>query len=111
MYDMIKTGSWSQGQLTGDDLVELFVSKSVYHANYTKLFPKAKEYAELEKWLDGSKDAPSNFELFGVEKQLYTFKDLKTILETYELQGKRKKVGDGKVGVAKTSGKGKQRAN
>jgi hypothetical protein len=118
LYRMIKDGSWTIGPVTGTELVEIFVSNSVWHANYTKLFPKLNDHPDVLKWLKNTDDAPSGFDIFGVERHMYTFKDLRKLLDAREvgvgMKGKRK-LGVGssieKGGSRKKpSGKGKERA-
>lgn len=100
MHQMVADGTWTLKTLTGDELIEVFVSKSVWHANYSKLFPRVKNFPLLVKWLGNVADAPSNMEIFGVEKGTYTFKDLKEVLERMEeakvKQNKRGEKGKGK---------------
>ena len=81
MYRMMADGTWTLKSLTTDELIEVFISKSVWHANYSKLFPKVPEYPQIVKWLKGDSDAPSNIDVFGLDKQLYTFKDLRNVLD------------------------------
>jgi hypothetical protein len=118
MYQMVANGSWTMKTLTGVELIEVFVSKSVWHSSYSKLFPKVKNFALLQKWLENAKDAPSSLDVFGAEKQTYTFKDLKDVLETLEAarakKGKRKgsdsmPKGSPKRKEKKVTGKGKGR--
>ena len=125
MYWMIKEGDWTLKTLTSDELVEIFVSQSVWHASYRKLFPKVKDHADLLEWLENKPDGSSNVEVFGVEKQFYTFKDLQKFLDASGMvsdaveetkkrsrtsagqEQKREKKGKKKM-EASGSGKGKQ---
>ena len=64
-------------------------------------------------WFEGSGDAPSNFDLFGIEKQSYTLKDLEDVLEKLKKEklkrkGKESKVGGSKKEKKHSSRKGKQ---
>jgi hypothetical protein len=117
MYQIITDGSWTLKTLTNVELIEVFVSKSVWHGSYSKLFPKVKTFPPLKKWLEGGPDAPSNMDVFGVEKQLYTFKDLKDVLENLEERAKKtkRKVSDtvqkgSSKRKEKSTGKGKEHA-
>jgi hypothetical protein len=98
MHRMIHDGTWTLDPVSADDLVEIFVSKSVYHANYSKLFGKAQEYPQIMSWLRNDNDCSSSYDVFGVQKSLYTFRDLKAVLE-----GLDPKSGE-------SSGKGKRKA-
>lgn len=85
MHRMMKEGVWTFKTLTADELVEIFVSRSVWHASYRKLFPKVQSYPALLQWLENTSDGPSNVEVFGVEKQSYTFKDLQNFFDASEV--------------------------
>jgi hypothetical protein len=94
MLRMLSDGSWTLKRPSSDELVEVFVSKSVWHANYSKLFPKARGFPAVLKWLEHGHDLPSNMDIFGVEKQSYSFRDLREVLDDLEVirttKGKRK---------------------
>jgi hypothetical protein len=91
---MVSDGSWMLNQPTSDEIIEIFVSKSVWHANYSKLFPRARNFEVVLQWLEHGHNSPSNVDVFGVEKQFYSFKDLRDVLDKLELacmkKGKRK---------------------
>jgi len=113
MLAMVSAGMWTLPSFTSDKLIEVFVSKSTWHAKYSKLFPQVRSYPQLVAWLDGSRDAPSNFDLFGIEKQSYTFKDLEDILGKLKMEKLKRKGRESGVGGSKkekriASGKGKQ---
>ena len=82
-------GTWSLRKPTTDEIVELFVSKSSWHEHYTKLFPKVEQYEVLVDWLEQGEGALSNMDTWGIEKGLYSFKDLGELLAT--LRSKRQK--------------------
>ena len=70
------------------DLIELFVSKSYWHSHLKPNFSKVSNYPLMVEWLENdSENSVSNFEVWGVEKANYNFKDLHTWLA----QGKGKK--------------------
>jgi hypothetical protein len=85
LFRMIKDGTWTLKKPTSDELIEVFVSRSVWHDKYRKVFPMVVPASPLHHWLENDSDAPSNIDIFGEEKQLYNFKDLKRVLES---QGK-----------------------
>jgi hypothetical protein len=98
MLRMISDGTWPfPDKIPTDDLIEVFVSKSVFHANYQKLFSRAQEHPQIVAWLLNDHDPPSNYDVFGVQKAVYTFRDLKSVLES----------GEG----GSSSGKGKRKAS
>jgi hypothetical protein len=109
LYRMIENGSWNVKQPTTDQLVEIFVSKSVWHGYYSKVFPEVHRYPLLHKWLLKASDAPPNVEIFEKEKHLYTFKDLMDVLERLDSKkhGKRKAKGSVDEGQRKKK-KGKR---
>jgi hypothetical protein len=90
MQRMIADGTWTLGKVSGDTLIEVFVSKSVWHGYYTKLFPRAKRYPTLLKWLENGEGAPVSVDVFGVVKQGYNFSDLKLLLEQLDARASKK---------------------
>jgi hypothetical protein len=81
MLCMIGDGTWTLGPITNDELIEVFVSKSVYHASYPGLFTKACNHPAILAWLKNEDGAPTGLEVFGRQKSLYTFRDLKGVLD------------------------------
>jgi hypothetical protein len=81
MLRMIRDGTWTLGPITNDELIEIFVSKSVYHANYPKLFTRASDHPAILAWLKNEDGAPTGLEVFGEQKFSYTFRDLKGVLD------------------------------
>jgi hypothetical protein len=106
MYHMIKKGTWALRTPTTDELIEVFVSRSVWHDKYCKIFPKVNNHPQIEKWLknDGV-DVPPNTEVFGFEKQSYNFKDLVALIDLKETAGLAKKVKRGRDSLDKKKGK------
>jgi hypothetical protein len=94
---MRNNGSWTLRKPKSEELTEIFVSKTVWHSKYTKLFPVAKDHPHLMKWLENTPDAPANTDIFGVEKNAYSFKDLASFIqkagEVASKKGKRKAKG------------------
>ena len=88
--EMISNKSWVGDKLTGADIIQLFVSKSFFHSHYKKFFSKVSNYPDLVDWLEGDPGAPSDKDLWGEEKVIYTFKDLESFLEVH---GRKKKKG------------------
>jgi hypothetical protein len=83
---MIKDGSWTLPQPGAEQLAGIFVSKTIYHDKYQLYFPLVPECPQIEKWLQGALDAPSNITIFGKEKHSYNFMDLE---EAFERFGKK----------------------
>ena len=85
---MIADGTWAGKKLTLVDLIELFVLKSYWHSHFKPTFSKVSNYPLMMEWLENDSEClVSNFEVRGVEKASYNFKDLRAQLE----QGKGKK--------------------
>jgi hypothetical protein len=91
---------------TKTQIVEIFVAKSVWHDNHSKVFPLAMQYPIVLRWLKNEGDAPSDLEIFGKESNLYTFRDLREVLERLG-KGKRKARGSVDEGSQKKK-KGKK---
>ena len=80
-YHMKKDNTWTQPPVSADDIVELFVSKTVYHRNYRKLFPQVQKFPVLKAWLEGADNAPLDSDVWDNVKGVYTFADLQKNLE------------------------------
>lgn len=78
---MLANGTWVGKKPPTTDVIELFVSKSMWHSHYT-LFEQVPNFPVLKSWLDNGPDAPSDFEVWGYEKLSYNFKDLKDYIAT-----------------------------
>ena len=114
MLRMTSEGTWSLRKPKAEELVEIFMSKSVWHSSYQKFFPMAKDYPLLLSWLDNAEDAPSNIDVFGEEKNPYTFKDFQAFINRAEVmrkgKGKRKAKGSVSEGAQqKKKGKGAEK--
>jgi hypothetical protein len=78
LESLIANGAWP-GQMkkpSGTDIVECFISKSMYFTYYRPAFTKLSRYPEMVKWLENKDDVPSALEAWGLEKPTYSFKDL-----------------------------------
>jgi hypothetical protein len=102
---MTSEGTWPIKVPVMSELIECFVSKTVWHAKYTPYFPKVKKYPELEEWLRNGPAARDGIDIFGYEKTVYGFLDLKDVLANLEKgdkkvkgKGKRRAIDDGDVG-------------
>ena len=90
MQKMMVDGTWTLGKVSADTLIELFVSKTVWYTYYAKLFPRVAKYSNLKQWLENDLNAQSSHDIWGVEKAVYTFQDLKGLLEFWDARSKRK---------------------
>jgi hypothetical protein len=69
---LILSGDWTQKKKpTNDDMIDIFISKSAWFQNHSKIFPLVKRSPAIEKWLLGAVDAPTDFEVWGHEKQTF----------------------------------------
>jgi hypothetical protein len=89
---MSASGAWKHNN-TNDDVVEVFVSKSVYFRNHAKVFPLLVHYPAMQQWLENAAGAPSDSVVWGNEK--HSFDGLDKIL-TAKQKGKGKGKGKGK---------------
>ncbi len=93
LYDKINIeGGWPQQyqKVTVTEIWQIFVSKSVWHAQYIPCFQDITKHEEMVTWLedDGSEN---DEDLWGYKKMTYHFSDLKEWLED-----RKKAIGKGK---------------
>ena len=99
---MVAAGTWPSKKPSSTDIVECFVSKTMWFTYYRPAFSKVARYPVMVKWLENEIDPPSGLEAWGLEKSTYTFKDLMEfvsndgVLEEAKDMGKRKAKSDGK---------------
>ena len=114
-YRMVGDGQWDLRTPSVHDLITLFVSKSVWYSNYVKIFPVAKTFPLLFEWLekpynvkgdDENDTSELNVMVFGVDKPIYTFGDLKTAIAV--LEKARGKKGKGKRKADDSGDEGKR---
>ena len=87
---MVSDGSWTGKKLSAVDFIELFVSKSFWHSHVKKCFSKVSNYPVMAEWLANGEDMLSDFDVWGMEKPSYTFKDLELYYEQAARKGKKK---------------------
>jgi len=77
---------WEKGELpyqrkpTNEQVIETIQSKSFWYEYIRKYFPRVAGYSEMVAWLENAEGAPSDFEVWGVEKTQYGFVDLEVWL-------------------------------
>jgi hypothetical protein len=103
---MLAEKTWTIQKPTKTDIIELFVSKSFFHSHYRRLFSKVAEYPKMAMWLE-NRDQVDDVEVWGVQKDVYVFKDLDFWLKNSgsrepEEQKEKKEKGE------KEKGKGKK---
>ena len=106
LASLCASGEWEGKKPSVTDLIELFQSKSMWHAHHAKAFSRVVDYPEMVSWLEKQNDAPSNIGLWGFEKAAYHFKDLFAFLEDKATEGKLGGKGKGKMKPKKDNGSG-----
>jgi hypothetical protein len=98
LYDeIISEGRWPEHfqKVTVTEIRQIFVSKSVWHAQYIPCFQDISKHEEMMEWLqDSSSEDDDDENVWGFKKVAYHFSDLKEWLE-------EKKKGKGKQKVVK----------
>jgi predicted RNA-binding protein len=93
-----------------DVVVGVFMSKSAYHTNYSKVFAAVPKYPGMEKWLENADDAPADDEVWGEHRP--SFENLKMIVlgpkQKKSSKGKKRQVDSSSPVKAVKKGKGKK---
>jgi hypothetical protein len=95
LYNNINTeGGWPEQyqKVTVTEIWQIFVSKSVWHAQYIPCFQDISKHKEMVIWLedDGSENDDDE-DLWGYKKTIYHFSDLKDwLIERKKGKGKEK---------------------
>ena len=93
---MRSDGSWSENccKPTATELIEIFVAKSTWYSAYQTAFSDvARNYPDMQAYLDGDNGRPTDQEIWGSNQpEGYSFTDLnKWLLERKEVKrGKNK---------------------
>ncbi|KAF8994280.1 hypothetical protein BDQ17DRAFT_1331209 [Cyathus striatus] len=90
---MDKNRTWPIAKATKKEIVTVFVSSSAWYENYSN-FDKIADFPAMQSWLAEDEDSPTDLDLWGIERDYYTFLDLKRWLK--EKKEKRKGKGKGK---------------
>jgi hypothetical protein len=72
----VSDGTWPGKKPSGTDIIEIFLSKSMWFSHYKPAFTKVSNYPLMVEWLENGEDKPSDLEAWGVEKVVYTLTDL-----------------------------------
>ncbi|KAM6492665.1 hypothetical protein JOM56_012389 [Amanita muscaria] len=114
LSSMVAAGTWPGRRPSDTDIVELFVSKSMWHSHFKKMFSRIPRFPLMQKWLRGDDDAPDDLTVWGEERTIYTFKDLSVWLDRMEKKAlkveksAKKKHSDDDDESKKEKGKGKE---
>ena len=96
-----KMDSWPGKKPCATDLIEVFVSKSMWFSHHKPAFSKVADYSEMVKWLEDSDDKGTDLDVWGVEKGSYSLMDLHKFvnnggtLAEKKGKGKKKDVSEG----------------
>jgi hypothetical protein len=94
-YDeIISEGRWPEQyqKVTVTEIWQIFVSKSVWHAQYIPCFQDIFRHEEMVKWLEDS-GSGNEENVWGFEKIAYHFSDLKEWLEERKKGKGKQKLG------------------
>ncbi len=116
MQTKFKEGIWpAPKMISRTSLIELCISKTMWHSHVHKYFKNIADYPQMQIWLEGGDDAPADLDLWGFAKTAYSFNDLAAYLKEQDKlkakKGKGKAKKDGikeKGGNDETVGKGKK---
>jgi hypothetical protein len=94
---MFSDGSWPGKKPSSMDLIEVFVSKSMWFSHYKPAFSKVADFPEMVLWLEDSDEKGTDLDVWGAEKGTYSLMDL------------CKFVDNGTLVVVEKKGKGKKK--
>lgn len=94
---MLAAGTWPGKKPSETSLIELFISKSMWHSHYRPSFSKVSRHGDLQQWLEDKDNKPTALSVWGIQKSSYTFKDLKTFLDNGGILVDEKKKGKHKA--------------
>jgi hypothetical protein len=88
---IVADGKWptQYQRVTITEIRQLFVSKSVWHAQYVPCFQGITQYEDMLAWLE-DRDASDDESVWGKQKTIFQFCDLKEWLENKKKENKRK---------------------
>ena len=91
---IVKGGKWPlQKKPKGEDLIEVFVSKSTFFRSYQPHFPRIRdEFPVLHHWLVNDGDVPTDQEAWGFRKTSYMFNDLDEFVRKADGKKRRERV-------------------
>ena len=97
MSELVTAGTWTHQIVANDDIIEIFMSKSAYFKNHSKVFTMVNRHPQMKKWLLNADDGPSDYDVCGYQK--HTFDVLKAILTPMppppvDIKGKGKEMVD-----------------
>ena len=116
LYDQIVLeGRWPNRyqKVTVTEIRQIFVSKTVWHAQYVPCFQNIADHENMVEWLEGS-GSDMDEEVWGFNKAIYQYSNLKEWLDKKQKQRQKqkqmKKKKEDKASKKKTTNKvGKER--
>ena len=99
---MVADGNWLKKYVTITEIRQLFISKSVWHAQYVPCFKDITKYEEMLEWLENITDD----DVWDQKKIAYHFSDLKEWLDEKQKEKKR-----AKAKAKKTTKKAKEKGD
>jgi hypothetical protein len=97
MSALVTSGTWTHPTVANDDMIEIFMSKSAYFRNHSKVFTMVDRHPQMKKWLLNAIDGPTDYNVWGHQK--HTFDVLRAILTPMppppvDIKGKGKEMVD-----------------
>ncbi|KAF8344786.1 hypothetical protein F5887DRAFT_885727 [Amanita rubescens] len=103
--EMASAEEWVIRRPTETEIVHLFIGKTMWHKDFTKIFPQVSKYPEMKKWLNDDEDAMSTIDIWGREKASFNFQDFRRWI--VEEDNRINKKGKGKAQTTYKKGKKK----
>jgi hypothetical protein len=102
--EKVVAGTWPGKRPTAITIIELFASKTTWFAYVVPSFSDINNFPEIKEWLENEVGCPTDAEIWGKRKTIYTFVDLK---DEKERRGKGEKGKNKKDNVDKGEGPSK----
>ncbi|KAK2465440.1 hypothetical protein APHAL10511_002794 [Amanita phalloides] len=98
LSEKIQAGTWVGKRPNNATIIQLFTSKTTWHTYIVPAFSDINNFPVLKQWLEGEDGCPTDIDIWGKEKNTYTFAELKEEKERRSKKpekGKKKKVDKG----------------
>src|ERR1700683_3622868 len=95
MSELVTAGTWTHQTVANDDIIEIFMSKSAYFKNHSKVFTLVDRHPQMKMWLLTADGVLSDYNIWGDQKR--TFDVLKaslTPMAPVDIKGKGKEMVD-----------------
>src|SRR6202050_3430052 len=95
MSELVTAGTWTHQIVANDDIIEIFMSKSAYFKNHSKVFTMVNRHPQMKKWLLNADDGPSDYNVWGYQKHTFdVLKAILTLIAPVDTKGKGKEMVD-----------------